>query len=742
MDNKTLRSYDEHVEALAEQYESADTAYIQRLILQWIPEGAEVLEIGAGSGRDTSFLMSHGYRITATDPSEKMLNYAVDKHPELTGCLKQKSMPLDRNDSLLSQQFDAVVCLAVIMHIHDHDLFEFARQQSALLKTNGILILSFSTGRTELTDSRDNYGRLYCERPTDELQLLYERIGFRLLTKLSQPDSLGRSILWHTLVLAKSETEIGNRSVDQIEAVISRDKKTATYKLALLRALCAVAQNEPHAVSWGTDGFVRVPLGLIAEKWMFYYWPIVDVDTDSKVELPQTRGKEMAFRNRLLKLIRAYGAGGLNAVYVDYKSGQVPSDISDILDDVINGIANTIVVGPVTYTGGGSSPYFLFEGKRTAKKRCFNSSATCASLGHVLIPSAMWREMCLIGHWIGESLILRWAELTYEISKKLIPRERIIERLLITAQPERDVAFVREVFSKQKDVKCVWTNNPVGRDWQVDHALPFSVWHNNDLWNLFPSTREANSKKSDKIVTSRLLYQCKDNIIHCWEILNSVADERFTLELSRSLLRDRNMSNWENKAFNGLVEAVETVAIRRGSERWDGITSVPAKQRKKKVMDRSVFLTYDDISEYAFRSALPYVGNLAAGQWRSGFFFSSLDECSSAQWLEVSEKLCGKNRFVVEVAGDSMLPTFRKGELLVFEYHRSPRYDGQIVIALFPETGEGADAQAAIKRIRQDKENWIIISDNTSYPTITIPKGISQYPILGTYVGKVTASAD
>ncbi len=108
----------------------------------------------------------------------------------------------------------------------------------------------------------------------------------------------------------------------------------------------------------------------------------------------------------------------------------------------------------------------------------------------------------------------------------------------------------------------------------------------------------------------------------------------------------------------------------------------------------------------------------------------------NAQWLRVSPALAGPKRFIVEVAGVSMEPTFRRGELLVFEYHRTPRQDGQVVIVCATETPDEIP-EVAIKRIRQTPEDWLIISDNPKFKTISITKSRFPYPILGIYVGKL-----
>ena len=328
--------------------------------------------------------------------------------------------------------------------------------------------------------------------------------------------------------------------------------------------------------------------------------------------------------------------------------------------------------------------------------------------------------------------------MTHDISNGRISIADAVARLLIQPEPDRDVQFARSIYSGQSDLTCVWTQEPLRKDWHVDHAVPFSVWHNNDLWNLFPCSQRANSEKSDKLVTVSLLHKSRDRIIQSWELLHSHAEERFSIEISRSLLHDSGMVNWQTRAFNGFVESLELVAVQRGADRWDG----PRETRKNSSVNSTsdfshpVLLNYEEVESDAFKTALPFVDALAAGTLTNGFLLGNLAECRNAQWLRVSPALAGPKRFIVEVAGDSMEPTFRRGELLVFEYHRAPRQDGQVVIVCATETPDDIP-EVAIKRIRQTSENWLIISDNPKFKTISVSKEQCQYPILGIFVAKI-----
>ena len=578
MDATTVSYYDKNAPSLASRYEMADMNSTHRNLIRHLLDGGKVLEIGCGSGRDAAFLLNHGFDVTAIEASSEMLSTAITHHPELVGRTYHASIPLSEGNPLLDQRFNAVVMIATVMHISDQNLFECACQFRQLLSPGGIVFISTSLGREGIVEGHDSEGRIYVERQPDELQLLFERLGFRLIGNYRNEDSFGRNFNWITLVMQLVESG-ATRSIDEIETIIRRDRKDATYKLALLRALCEIAQMEHYRVRWLPDGRVSVPLGLVAEKWLLYYWSLIEADgAGDKAVIPQKRGMEInkpiAFRKVMRDLISFYNQhGGLSAFYQDYKSESLPHGAVHLLDDTINTIARTIVAGPVTYTGGaleGEESYFGFQGRRSATGKCTNPAQTCDSLGYIIVSAGAWREMCLIGHWMGESLILRWAELTFEISNKTVPIKDVIDRLLIRPTTDRDVQFARSIYANLPNLECVWTRAPLDKRFAVDHTVPFSICYSNDLWNLLPSTLDVNARKHDKLVTKYALLRSKDRIIHYWGILKAKAEQRFSVEVSRALLRNKfNQINWETPAFSGLVEKVEMLAIQRGLERWE-----------------------------------------------------------------------------------------------------------------------------------------------------------------------------
>ena len=167
---------------------------------------------------------------TAIDASPKMLELAQRLHPELTGRITLGALPLPDSDvSFLTRRFGAVILIGTIIHVPDQYLFEFASQIRDLVAPDGILFLSGSIRNLPSQENRDEHGRLIIERVPEEIQLLFERLGFQLLTRVQNDDALGRPVKWFTLVMQKAG-QGNSRSVDEIETIISRDKKDAKSK--------------------------------------------------------------------------------------------------------------------------------------------------------------------------------------------------------------------------------------------------------------------------------------------------------------------------------------------------------------------------------------------------------------------------------------------------------------------------------------------------------------------------------
>lgn len=220
---------------------------------------------------------------------------------------------------------------------------------------------------------------------------------------------------------------------------------------------------------------------------------------------------------------------------------------------------------PAFYAGGGDSDSKPFVYDTAAKRVCMDG--------------VLWREFSLLGHFIRDSIIMRWAEETERMSKYNLFIPDLVGILLKAPDPGRNVSAVKELYASVRPLECVWSGRSI-KKFDVDHAIPFSLWRDNSLWNLLPAHPKINNQKRQKLPSLDILTKRKDIIIQYWELVNQAYERRFqhdavkiigesiSGEDPRLMGIDSNWRNWQNPLYKGFTEAVETTAVRRGTERW------------------------------------------------------------------------------------------------------------------------------------------------------------------------------
>ena len=103
------------------------------------------------------------------------------------------------------------------------------------------------------------------------------------------------------------------------------------------------------------------------------------------------------------------------------------------------------------------------------------------------------------------------------------------------------------------------------RNW-LSFGCDSTLWHNNDVWNLLPASKTANSKKSNKLPSTGILRLRKDCIVGYWELLRNKNSQRFDKEAETLLVMPEN--NWQNALYGQMCNAIEVTALQRGVGRW------------------------------------------------------------------------------------------------------------------------------------------------------------------------------
>ena len=561
MDDRTAAYYDSHAATVAQRYEAV-TSPVERLFPIAFVEGARILDLGCGSGRDLARLLAKGYDAFGVEPSGGLRAAAVAKHPELADKITDGMLP-DIGQPF-GGGFDGLLCCAVLMHVPDSQLFDAALNIRALLKQHGRLLISLPLSRGEShIGHRDTDGRLFSPYVPEEITLLFERLGFQLIGRWDSDDSLARSgTSWYTL-LFELRNSGAQRPIDQIEAILNRDRKVATYKLALFRALAEISTQESRLAVWMANGEVGVPIQRVAELWLQYFWPIFAADKlIPQLQAEGTKGSAVAFRSSLTGLIANFQGqgehGGLSSWHLAWCSNSLDPRLHIQRSAVLKSIENTIKVGPVRHSGGAleTGPVFRYHAK----------------LGLIIMQADLWRELSLLGHWIADAVILRWAALTQKFAKlQGVTAGDVLPLLLARPESERATLLARQAYEAAGVSECTWSGKPLRANFVVDHVMPFALWGNNDLWNLMPADRKVNGSKSDKLPTGELLISRQYAVQGNWERLRTKFPEPFDLQAYHLLGKPLTTSSgWKAELFSRLREAVEVTAIQRGVVRWNG----------------------------------------------------------------------------------------------------------------------------------------------------------------------------
>ena len=142
MKAKTIEYYNENVSKFVNDTQDVVFCATQDLFLSYLNEGNSILDLGCGSGRDTKYFLSKGYKVDATDGSEEIFKVASD----YTG-INVKCLLFNELDEI--DKYDGIWACASILHLYRDDLIDVFHRIARALKDNGILYTSFKYSEFE-----------------------------------------------------------------------------------------------------------------------------------------------------------------------------------------------------------------------------------------------------------------------------------------------------------------------------------------------------------------------------------------------------------------------------------------------------------------------------------------------------------------------------------------------------------------------------------------------------------------
>ncbi|MFF7453144.1 class I SAM-dependent methyltransferase [Kitasatospora sp. NPDC008115] len=192
--------YGEQAERLAAQYEAVTFAEVHREALHLFPSRpADILDVGAGSGRDAAALAALGHRVVAAEPTAELRRIGEHRHAGRGVRWVDDALPALPLLGAEGARFDVVLLTAVWMHLAPDERPPAMDALTALLAPGGRLFLSVRHGPVPA-------GRRMYDAPAAEAVALARARGLHPLLHTERPDLHGRSgVHWTVLVLAGAD---------------------------------------------------------------------------------------------------------------------------------------------------------------------------------------------------------------------------------------------------------------------------------------------------------------------------------------------------------------------------------------------------------------------------------------------------------------------------------------------------------------------------------------------------------
>ena len=141
-EDKTIRYYNLNAREFALGTVSVDFEFTQKKFTDRLRKNAAILDFGCGSGRDTKYFLSQGYRVDAVDGSAELCKLAS----EYTGIEVKHAF---FNELEQTEQYDGIWACSSILHLPLDELKEVMRKMVIALKNNGTIYTSFKYGTFE-----------------------------------------------------------------------------------------------------------------------------------------------------------------------------------------------------------------------------------------------------------------------------------------------------------------------------------------------------------------------------------------------------------------------------------------------------------------------------------------------------------------------------------------------------------------------------------------------------------------
>lgn len=159
MTEQTISYYNANADAFIEGTSSVDVSHLYAEFESLLSEGASVLDVGCGSGRDLKHFAERGYQSLGLEPSSELAEFAAKHSGQDVVCTTVQDIDW-------CEAFDGIWCCASLLHVPKEELGGVFQKLGNALKRGGVMYVSFKYGDQEV----ERNGRFFSDLNEQQLE--------------------------------------------------------------------------------------------------------------------------------------------------------------------------------------------------------------------------------------------------------------------------------------------------------------------------------------------------------------------------------------------------------------------------------------------------------------------------------------------------------------------------------------------------------------------------------------------
>lgn len=192
---KTIEFYNEHANQYVQDTLRADMSQAMERFCSYLPDTAAIVDLGAGSGRDTKTFLERGYAVDAIDASEELCTLASEYTGIPVQCVKIQNWKPEK-------KYDGLWANASLLHLDMSEITTFIGRLKKILNVGGYAYVSMKSGIITGLDEKKRY---FTDFTKEDMEIILAKCPELELTEYFETsDSLNREeFVWGNFILKR-----------------------------------------------------------------------------------------------------------------------------------------------------------------------------------------------------------------------------------------------------------------------------------------------------------------------------------------------------------------------------------------------------------------------------------------------------------------------------------------------------------------------------------------------------------